>query len=280
MSASQQQIGNPILLKMGGMDESFNPTSVDPNNFVRLIGLYPFQIGKLKTYPGKRFLAKFSGQQIKGVFDFGNYILIQTDTQLVRYSKYELEGEDDPEPPTTPDPPIDAPSPINEEDLDMILLKYRVAGGTVGASLPASTRTTVPLNLEEVDLGPNCSLAANQFTLSAGAYPFWVRYKHWVMIAGNPATGSSQREIKFQTFLRNVTAGADVSESLSGRLIADGATAVEDSADISFCETRFEVTASTVYCIQAWASRDCVMGTPVTSGGQEVYAMVEMLIEP
>jgi hypothetical protein len=92
-----------------------------------------------------------------------------------------------------------------------IILRDEKASGSNGGSAVSGSFGTRTLNTESVDTGGDCTLSANQFTLTAGTYRITARA---------PAFNVGEHQIK----LRNVTDGSDVcfgSSAYSGGVQTD-----------------------------------------------------------
>ncbi len=145
-----------------------------------------------------------------------------------------------------------------------ILLQDRETQNTNGGTFTQGAWRTRVLNTEVIDTGNNCSLASNQFTLSAGTYR---------IRASAPAAAVGTH----QTQLYNATAAAVVTDTNGNAIVGTSEYSPAEQGR-SILEGRFTVAAS-----QALELRHQCQTTHTTNGlgvasnfTTEVYAMVEL----
>ena len=131
--------------------------------------------------------------------------------------------------------------------LDLIILKDVKAATTEGGSNTGGSYQTRTLNTESVDTGSHCTLASNQFTLTAGTYRIFARA---------PAYRVGRHQIK----LRNATDSTDV--CIGTPAYSENANNVQGWAWI---EDRFTIGASKALEIQHYTT------TSVTTQGFGLY---------
>lgn len=279
----RDSVGLQFILN-GTLNERSLPQRLRLEDFSSLVGLAPTYDERLANWPGNELWTSLQGQKIIGLFPAGTNLIVQTDTQLVRFSLYELQGLTDPNPVIPQDPPFGY-SDLPEEEMSQVLLKYNVASGTVGPSITTGSAQQLSLNTEVIDTDGNCALAANQFTLSAGAYPQNVRLKALFPISF-VRQSANVWVIAAQLILRNVTAGSDVITGITTRATVDS-NAVAENQLMAYLEHSFSLAASTTFEMRVFARNvsgsggqpTCFQGRPITTGAsQETYGNVEILI--
>jgi len=144
--------------------------------------------------------------------------------------------------------------------LDYIYLRDQQSSGTDGGTFTSGAWRTRVLNTEVEDTGGHCSLASNQFTLSAGTYRIRARAPGLIVN-------------QHQTRLQNVS---DSTTTLTGSNAYADAT--NNGASDSCVRGRFTIASSKAFELQ----HQCAT-TKATSGfgakcsfGTEVYAEVEL----
>lgn len=262
----------------GGVNERVLPELVPKEDFSFLMGMIPKQLGELISAPGKTLLSRaLTGQTIFQIVPFGNYLLVQTNTNLLRFSNFELFGGTDFTNNLTPDVyPI---SSDEEELMAQIILKYSTPANTGGQALTNGSWVLVPFNQEVRDTGGNCVLAASAFTLSSGAYPKNCRIKAWGTVRGS--TGAANpANARLGLFIPATSTTVPILYGLNTRVT--NPTAATRTQSISMIEDFFVLAASTVYDLRMYVDLgNCAMGDPLNAGGlAEVYAYCEILIEP
>lgn len=280
--AATRDVDGAVALPVGGMDERAIPEAIQPDDFPYLRGWVQDQIGNLRRTPGKRFLsiamANLRGQPILSITPFGDFVLIQTETQLFRFSNPEIFGGTEFTNILTPDIyPITA---AEEEAMSQILLKYHVPTGTNGAAIPANLWTKVPLSGEMRDTGGNCVLnAGGSFSLSAAAYPKNVRLKATVNVSSpNNDNTNANAVTNAQTKLRT-TAGVDIESGMNTKIITTNVAASKRQTVALLLQCAFVLAAPTEYQIDIFASKATIFGEAGNIGTEEKYALVELLIE-
>lgn len=114
-----------------------------------------------------------------------------------------------------------------------IILEDQKSSGTNGGTSTLGSFQTRTLNTEVVDTGSNCSLASNQFTLTAGTY----RIRAWA-----PGCQVGRHQIR----LRNIT---DSTTTVTGKSSFTAATGNNDQSDAYLCG-RFTISSSKTFEIQ------------------------------
>lgn len=142
--------------------------------------------------------------------------------------------------------------------VQVILLQDQKAQNTSGGTFNSGAWRTRTLNTEVVDTGDNCTLASNQFTLSAGTYRIWARA---------PAYDIDSH----QTRLQNATAGTTL---LTGSTAYTGA--VDSVMTDSIIQGRFTVAASQALELQ---HRCTNAGSPSNSFGVPANLTTEVYSE-
>lgn len=280
--AATRDVDGTVSLPVGGMDERAIQEAISPDDFHYLRGWTQRKIGNLVKLPGKSFLStaldNLRDQAILQIVSFGDFILIQTETGLYRFSNAEVFGGIEYINILTPDTyPITS---AEEESMAQILLKYHLGTGVFGAAIPATTWTKVPFTNEMRDTGGNCVLnAGGSFTLSAGAYPKNIRFKAWVNFAspdddGTGAAGSTIAQVRLKT-----TAGVLVESSMGTKIATPPNKSSHRQLAECYIMGSFVLAASTEYQLEIWLTKATVFGEPVISGNEEKYALMELLME-
>lgn len=280
--ADTRDVEGSIALPVGGMDERAIAEAISPEDFPYLRGWIQDQIGNLRRIPGKSFLSDalltLRGQPILSITPFGDFILIQTETNVFRFSNAEIFGGTEFTNVLTPDTyPITA---AEEEAMSQILLKYVTPSGTNGAAIPATIWTKVPLSNEMRDTGGNCVLnAGGSFTLSAGAYPKNIRFKAIVNVAspdndGTGANAACNAMVKLRT-----TAGVHIDSGMNTKIITTNDKANKRQTVSMHFYGSFILAASTEYQFEVFASKDTIFGEAISNALEERFAQVELLME-
>lgn len=263
----------------GGVNERILPELIPKEDFNFLMGMIPKQLGELISAPGKTLLTReLIGQTILQIVPFGNYLLVQTNTNLIRFSNFELFGGIDSTNNLTPDT---YPTTSDEEELmAQIILRYSVPANSGGANLTTGLWTPVPFNTEVRDTGGNCVLAANQFTLTSGAYPKNCRIKAWCTVRGNTTATPTPANARLGLFIPAVSTLTPILYGTNARIV--NPTAASRSGNVSLIEDYFVLAAATVYDLRMYVdAANCSMGDPINAGGlAEIYAAAEILFEP
>jgi hypothetical protein len=146
--------------------------------------------------------------------------------------------------------------------LDYILLRDEKTAGTEGGTSSTGTNTRT-LNTEVVDTGGHCSLASNQFTLSAGTYRIH-------------ALVPAYRTARTQAYLYNATAGAAVADCESQPAYLD---ALYNGYGVLSIKGRFTVAASQALEIRHYVQSGLAtqgLGLHGNAGLTEIYTQVEL----
>lgn len=282
-TAATRDVDGSIALPVGGMDERGIPEAIQPDDFHYVRGWIQGQIGNLVKTPGKSFLSdaldNLRGQAILAINPFGDYVLIQTETNLYRFSNAEIFGGVEYTNVLTPDTyPITA---AEEEAMAQILIKYHAASGVAGAAIAASpTWVKVPLTIEMRDTGGNCVVnAGGSFTLSAGAYPKNIRFKAKVKFAspddeGPGASGACMAQLRLKT-----TAGVFIESGMNTKINTSNQKAQRRQEATVELDCAFILAAATEYQLEIICSKATIFGEAAATGNEEKYALVEMLME-
>lgn len=278
-SSATEAVQGVDFLYPGGVNERTLPELTAKEDFSFLQGLIPNQLGELISYPGKQLLARaLQGSTVFGVFTMGDYLLVQTNTNLVRFSNFELFGGQDFTNNLTPD---DYPITASEEEaMSQIILKYELPANTSGLVLANGVWVKIPFTSEVRDTGGNCVLAgAGDFTLSAGAYPKNIRIKAWGTIRGPDAAPLNPGNARIGLFIPAVSTTVPILIGNNVRVVAP--TAAGRTWGCSMIEDFFVLAAATTYDLRMFVNTgNCTMGDAINAGGLgEKYAMCEMLVE-
>lgn len=281
MSDANRALEGVQFFVPGGVNERILPELVPKEDFSQLMGWIPNQFGRLVSAPGKSLLTRaLQGFTILGVFAFGNYILVQTNTNLIRFSNFEIFGGDDFTNNLTPDIyPINLTA--NEEDMSQILLRYSVVANAGGQALTNNAWVQIPFNTEVRDTGGNCILAAGAFTLSSGAYPKNCRIDARVALRGSSAGANVPSNARLGLFVPAVSTTVPILYGLNERVV--NPVAASRTGNILTLKDFFVLAASTVYDLRVFISGDnnASVGDPVNAGGlAEIYGQAEILFEP
>lgn len=268
----------------GGVNERVLPELIPKEDFSGLVGLIPKQIGEILTAPGKSILTRvLQGQTILSFSTFGDFVLVQTNTNLIRFTNFELFGGIDFTNDLTPD--VYTTTTSDEESMAQIILKYTEPSGNNGINLVNNAWTKVPFNTEVRDTGGNCVLiAGGAFTLSAGAYPKNCRIKAWTLIRGNGSGGGGPSMGRNGLFIPAISTTVPVAGLTGTNIRLNTAVAQAPASRISglsILEDFFVLNAATTYDMRVFINdSQCTLGDQIGVGGlEERYAQVEILIE-
>lgn len=272
-------------IPVGGLHERAVPESISINDFHKLIGLRQQRVGELLRYPGESKLeVENLGSAILGLFPMGDYLIIQTNSALVRAKLSEV----------FPDFPITAPelfpdlydpvgpTPVakNPELMSYALVNYQLASGTPPTATVANIWNTVPINVEEADSANRVSIAGNVITISAGAYPAFVRITGEVCLrdpqAGQSGANANQRA---QLRFRNNTTSAIVAKGTEYRSSSPGSSNEERSVPHVHIRGRFQIAAATDFRLECFTSEATAFGIELGTGQPEKFAQLEILVE-
>lgn len=276
MSQANQVVEGVKFLAPGGVNERMLPELISEQDFSFLQGLVPRQIGELKNIPGKALLSRaLQGQTVLSLIPFSNYILVQTNTNLVRFSNFELFGGIDFTQNLTPD--TYPTSSSEEESMAQIILEYNAPAGNAGTGIANGVWTLIPLNQEVRDTGGNCVLAANSFALTAGAYPKNCRIKAWCNAEFAGAAGAAQARLGL--FIPATSTTVPIITGLNQRFVSAGGG--NRAGQVLNLEYYFVLNAATTYDLRVYANLGSFdFGTALAVGGLiEKYCSVEILIE-
>lgn len=284
MGDSFGDLDNVKAIPFGGLNERTVAESIPVGDLSKLIGLRQNQLGELIRYPGElRIDLTNLGSAVIGLFQVGDYIIIQTSTTLQRAKISEI----------FPDFPVTSPElfpdsyepdvpPVakNPELMSYALLNYELPSGTAPAATAAAVWNTVPINVEEADSANRVSLAGSVITISAGAYPAFVRINGEVNLrtpnAGNTGAAANQRA---QLRFRNNTTSAIVANGTEFRDSSPGSSNEERCVGHLHIRGRFQIAAATDFRLECFTSRATQFGEELTTAQPEVYAQLEILIE-
>lgn len=277
MPEANQAVEGVKFIPPGGINERMLPEDIPEEDFYFLQGLVPNQIGGLTSAPGKSLITRvLQGQTILSIEAFGDYLLFQTNTNLVRFSNFEIFGGIDFTNNLTPDVyPIAA---NEEESMAQIILEYNAAANNAGTGIANGVWTIVPLNQEVRDTGGNCVLAANTFALTAGSYPKNCRIKAWCSAEFAPV-GAGAAQARLGLFVPGVSTTVPILTGLNQRFVSAGGA--NRASAILQLEYFFVLAAATTYDLRAYAnSGNFDFGSAINAGGLiEKYSNVEILIE-
>lgn len=270
-------------IPLKGLNERIVPELIELGNLSKLIGLRQNKLGQLVRYPGEDRLNLDPLSSVRGLFLTGEYILIQTETVLLRARLNELFSNF---PQVTPElfpdsyaPPGPTPPPINEELMSYALINYELSSGTPAGATVASTWNTVPLNSEKSDSDNRVSVAAGVVTITAGSYPAFVRVTAQCAVTG-PTQGLSGANANQRAILRfkNNSTLAVVAQGIAMRETTGGGTAETKPVGTCHLEGRFQIAASTDFKLECFTSEATTFGREMSQGA-EVYAQLKVLIE-
>lgn len=282
--ASTRDLDNSISLPVGGMDERAVPEGIAPEDFYYLRGWIQDQIGNLRKIPGKSFLQpptlNLRGQPILSITAFGDYVIVQTYYQLLKFSNAELFGGIDYTVDTNPD--IYPVTSAEEENMSQIILKYKTAVNVAGAVVLANNWNKVPFSDEVRDTGGNCVLnAGGSFTLSAGAYPKNVRIKAWCNVASPDSNVVGAAAAMLAQLKLKTTPGVFIDSGMGVKVITEQNNKTNKrTMGQAFLDTFFVLAAATEYQLELFTDDNSIFGEAInTTSTEEKYALAEILIE-
>jgi len=141
-----------------------------------------------------------------------------------------------------------------------IILQDQKSTTTNGGTFTTGTQTRI-LNTEVLDVNGDCSLASNQFTLTAGDY---------YLKASAPAYKTDRHKL----ILYNVTGSVAIDTGTSERAGSSG-----DASTRAIICTKFTVAASQALELRHYAqttSTTLGFGLATSDGSTEIYAQVEI----
>lgn len=149
----------------------------------------------------------------------------------------------------------------------MLVTEEKAAGVAAGASV-AGTLSVRALNTVRSNTIQGASLSSSQLTLPAGTYR---------ISASSPANGVNLHALR----LYNVSDSANAILGTSENTTSFAATPGETTVTRSFVQGRLVLTAQKIfelrhYCQETVSSG---LGSPANAGGNEVYAMIEIVRE-
>jgi hypothetical protein len=280
------EFDNVKTLFVEGLNERIVPESIPLGDFSKLMGLRHNKLGELVRYPGEERINLSGLTSIRGIFIFGEYAIIQTAQSLVRARLNELFPDFIR---TTPELFPDSYTPpgggsvLNPEDMSYALLNYQVPAGVSpgadGAALVATTWNPVPINTEVSDSDNRVSVAGGVITITAGAYPVFVRIDGEVNVMG-PANISNTANSNQRAAVRlKVVAGATVAKGPNFRLTSANSAAEGRPDYAGSIKGRFQLLGSTDFELQAFVTENSIFGKAMNAGEPEVYAQLEIIIE-
>lgn len=271
------------FVPLGGMNESVLPELLPSDDFPFLQGLTQNRQGELIRIPGKSRITRLGASPILSFVQFGDNIIAESATQLVRFSNSEIFGGIESAPNPSPDHYRATLTEEEENLMSQVLLKYRVAGNTDSASVSSSTWTRIPFTNEDRDSGGNCVLdGSGNFTLSASSYPIQVRIKARVGITPNAGSGHTIAQMILETNTGSPGSGTFVVAGMNATC-ARGTATNSTFSKSGICELigSFSLAASTQYRLVIWANGNIKLGQRINTGTtQEVYGDCELLFEP
>jgi hypothetical protein len=272
-------------IPVGGLNERTVKESIPLGDFSKLIGLRQNQVGELVRYPGEQEIDLGRFSSIRGLFPFGDYLIVQTEVTLVRVKLNEVftnfpqvlpELFPDNYAPAGPTPPA-----INPELMSYALVNYELASGNAPAATLAATWNKVPINVEEADSANRISISgANVITITAGAYPAWVRIDGECCVTSplSLAAGANSNQ-RCQLRLKNNTTLAVVANGVNMRETTANAQNEGRQVLNATIKGRFQIAASTDFILELFTSEATSFGRELTTGQPEIYAQLEIVIE-
>jgi hypothetical protein len=274
---------NVKAIPLEGLNERIVPESIPIGDLSKLIGLRQNKLGELVRYPGEEIIDVTGLSGIRGLFVFGEYLLIQTDVSLVRARVNELFPDFIH---TTPEllPDLYNPggtSTLNPEDMSYALIDYRTAAASPGAATVAATWNKVPLNFEAADSDGRVTLSGGVITISAGAYPANVRIDGVVSFAGPSNLSGASSNQRVQLRLRRPSGGgATVALGANAACTTANSAANARPVGTATIKGRFALAAATDFELQLYTELSSIYGPAFNTGEtHEVYASLEILVE-
>lgn len=275
MPAAFADLDDLKAIYLQGLNERITPESIPLGDLSKLIGLRQNRLGELVRYPGEAKIPIATLDSIRGLFPLGDYVIIQTSTQLLRARLSEIFPEI---PNFTPElfpdnySPITPVVPLNPEEMSYSRVSYELAAGAAPTNTLAGALSDVPLNTIVNDPNNRVSLAAGGvFTVTAGSYPIGVRVNGWATLFAD-ASGA-QRGV-----MRLINASTFAAVAIGENTCAQGTNA-QVPCNI---QGRITILAATTFKLQQWTSRANPRGAVNNAGGvgqNEVYAQLEILVE-
>lgn len=271
-------------IPLQGLNERIVPESIPIGDLSKLIGLRQDRLGELVRYPGERLLensAIFSS--IRGLFPFGEYLIIQTERTLVRLRLSEL-FSDFPQtiPELFPDnyTPTGTGAAINPENMSYALINYELVSGSDAAATVAATWNLVPFNTEEADSANRVVVTAGTITISAGVYPAFVRIDGEVCVhAPNSLAANANSSQRAALRFKQVSGGTIVANGTTFRETTSNSAGEGRPTGTAKIRGRFSIAAATDFQLQLYTTQGTFFGKALTTGEPEVYAQLEILVE-
>src|SRR5262249_44692144 len=145
---------------------------------------------------------------------------------------------------------------INPELMSYSLAEYRLSAGTDGGATAALTWNKVPLNTVVNDPNTRLSVSgSNVLTLTAGAFPVWIRVSGQVTIV-SPASIATNANSNERAVLRlkNNTTSAVILNGLNGRFTTANAPNEGRQVCVLTINGRFTLSASTDFVLECYTT--------------------------
>lgn len=271
-------------IPVGGLNERVVPESIPINDLSRLIGLRQNRLGELIRYPGEtRLEVDNFGASILGLFVLGEYLIIQTESNLIRAKLSEIFPEF---PVVTPElfpdlynPPGPTPPAKNPELMSYALVNYELTAGSAPGATVANTWNKVPINVEVADSANRVSISgANVITITAGAYPAFVRIDGEVCITSPASVTGVNSNQRAKLRFKNNTTAAVVAQGVNMRETTANGTNEPRQVLNATIKGRFQIAASTDFVLECYTTEATSFGRELNQGA-EVYTQLEILIE-
>lgn len=272
-TAAFAELDNVKAIFLQGLNERITRESIPLQDLSRLIGLRQNRLGELVRYPGESIIDIDRFDSIRGLFVLGEYVIIQTQAQLLRVSIHEIFPEIPQTSPTLfPDSysPVTPPPPINPEEMSYSRVSYELSAGNAPGNGSANVFNTIPLNTVVNDANVRVSLAGAVMTVTAGAYPTAIRFNGWACLVG----GASQQRGVLR--IRNNSTLAIVATGQNAR------TNTNNDEIPCLISGRIALLASTDFILEIYTLLSSPFGIINRVGGvgqNEVYAQLEILVE-
>lgn len=268
-----RDIDGAKFMPIVGLNENLIAEAVPPEDVFFMEGMLQGDIGKLRRFPGKRLITRLNSAPILGIAAFGDYILVETQQAIVRYTNAEFFGGDETVNQLTPDAYVEGSG--DEEAANYAFLSYQLAANTASASISSGIWTTVPFNTEVTDPSGFVTVAAGSIGITGSGEGF--RFRGNVLLSGTTLTNPA----KFSGRMVQSSAGGGVISSSELTLRAKGNSTVGNRQIFNMkFESRLLINGTKTFQFQVLSNFPSAnFGQPVNNGVAEIYALIEILKE-